>query len=75
MILSETTAEITRGDLPSPDLRIRGTGTALSLLFLERRPGGRLPPAVDVEGSAAHVRELLAVFATKELEPTEVGSS
>ena len=45
----------------------------MSLLFLERRPGGRVPSGVEVEGKPEHLRELLAAFATSELDDAELG--
>jgi DNA-binding HxlR family transcriptional regulator len=68
MVLAKTKAEITRGELPSPDLTLRGTGASLASLFLERKPGGKLPPGVTVDGGSQALRTLLAAFATSEIE-------
>lgn len=74
MILTKTRAEITRGELPTPDLTIRGTGAAISLLFLERKPGGKMPPGVSVDGAPQSVRTLLAAFATSEIAAASAAS-
>jgi len=68
MLLTKTKAEIARGELPAPDLTIRGTGTAIASLFLERKPGGKLPPGVTVDGGSQSLKTLLAAFATSEIE-------
>ena len=69
MILSKTKAEIARSEATSPDLTIRGIGAAMSSLFLDRKPGGKMPPGVVVDGNPEALRALLAAFATTELEP------
>lgn len=68
MVLMKTKVEISRGELPSPDLTIRGTGAAIASLFLERKPGGKLPPGITVDGGSQPLKTLLAAFATSELE-------
>jgi hypothetical protein len=68
MLLTKTNAEISRGDLPSPDLAIRGTGAAIASLFVERKPGGKLPPGVTVDGGSQSLKTLLAAFSTSEIE-------
>jgi DNA-binding HxlR family transcriptional regulator len=75
LLLSKSKAEITRGALPSPDLIIRGTGAAMLSFFLERKPGGKLPPGIVVEGNSQLVRTLLDAFATTELESTDARAS
>jgi DNA-binding HxlR family transcriptional regulator len=71
MILSGTRAEIGRGEVASPDVRIRGTGAATMRLFLERMPKGRAVPAgLEVEGAEDAVRTLADAFDKDELERT-----
>jgi DNA-binding HxlR family transcriptional regulator len=74
MVLTKARAEITRGELPSPDLTIRGTGAAVASLFLQRKPGGKLPPGLTIDGDARSLRTLLAAFATSEIEHASVAS-
>jgi DNA-binding HxlR family transcriptional regulator len=74
MLLSKTKAEIMRGDVPSPDLIVRGSGPAVSSLFLERKPGGKLPPGLEIDGGAHALRTLLAAFAATEREPLGAAS-
>ena len=68
MVLGDTSLEIVRGDVPSPDLRLKGSGAALSRLFLERLPVGRTPPGVDVEGSPAALKTFVGAFSKTEIE-------
>ncbi len=68
MLLTKSRAEIARGELASPDLTIRGTGAAIASLFLERKPGGKVPPGVTVDGGSQSLRTLLSAFAMSERE-------
>jgi len=65
VILSDDAAEITRGDVPSPDVRVRGPGMSIASLFLGK---SAVPADVEVEGSAATLRSLRSAFATSETD-------
>jgi hypothetical protein len=64
IILAENHADISRGDIPSPDLRVTGTTTALAQLFLDEAPLERVPSSIAVEGAQAMLRTLVVAFAT-----------
>src|SRR5438270_8652575 len=66
VILSGTHAEIARGDVSSPDIRLRGPGAVLARLFLDEGARKRVPSAVSVEGTAGSLRTLLSAFATSD---------
>jgi len=68
IVLTKTKAEIARGELPSPDLTIRGTGATIASMFLERKPGGKLPPGLTIDGGSQSLKTLIAAFATSEIE-------
>jgi DNA-binding HxlR family transcriptional regulator len=68
IVLSPGTAEIARGETPSPDVRVRGAGMAVARLFLEPPPRGRRAPAgIEVDGPLDALWTLLGAFATEEL--------
>ena len=62
IILGETHAEISRGDTPSPDLRVKGTAAAMAQLFLDEAPLARVPSSIEIEGTLAMLRTLLGAF-------------
>jgi len=66
VILSRGHAEIARGDVSSPDIRLRGPGAVLARLFLDEGARKRVPAAVSVEGTAGSLRTLLSAFATSD---------
>jgi DNA-binding HxlR family transcriptional regulator len=68
VLLAESAAEIARGEVTSPELRLRGTGAALARLFLDPKTGSGLPGGIEVEGNAATLRLLLGAFAKTENE-------
>jgi len=68
MLLTDSTAEIARGSVASPDVRVRGTGAAAARFFLERLPRGRVPAGLQIEGSRDALHALASAFATEELE-------
>jgi DNA-binding HxlR family transcriptional regulator len=68
MLLDGTRAEISRGEVPAPDLRLRGTALALYKMFREPPSRGRVPTGVEVEGSVENVRKLVQAFAVDELK-------
>jgi len=66
VVLAKDHAEISRGDLASPQLRLRGPGNAIAELFLDAKTRRHVPSSIKVEGTA-DVRTLLDAFATEEL--------
>jgi DNA-binding HxlR family transcriptional regulator len=68
IILSPASAEIARGEVSSPDVRIRASGDAAMRLFLEKRWRGRAPAGVEVQGKADALRTLVNAFAANELD-------
>jgi hypothetical protein len=68
LILSGAHAEIARGDVASPDVRLRGPGPTLARLFLDETTRKRIPSDVSVEGSAESLRALLDAFAMSDTE-------
>src|SRR6185503_18410891 len=68
MLLDGTRAEISRGEVPAPDLRLRGTALALYKMFREPPSRGRAPTGVELEGLVENVRKLVQAFAVDELK-------
>lgn len=68
LILSPTSAEIARGEVSSPDLRIRTSGEAAMRLFLDKRSKGRAPAGVDVQGTADALQTLVDAFSATEID-------
>ena len=68
LVLSGRHAEIVRGDVSSPDLRLRGPGMSLARIFLDHSARKRLPADITVEGSAESLEELLSAFAASDDE-------
>jgi hypothetical protein len=66
IILAGDDAEISRGDVPAPDLRVRGPGESIAKMFLDASLKGRTPDDLEVVGRAADLRALLAAFAKGE---------
>lgn len=64
--LSGTHAEIARGDVASPEVRLRGPGISLARIFLDPSARKSLPSDVAVDGSAKSLRALLAAFASSD---------
>lgn len=67
MLLSESAAEISRGEVAAPDVRLRGASAALYRMFRQPPPRGRAPAGVEVEGAVDAVRKLVNAFAVSEL--------
>ena len=67
VILDGSRAEISRGEVPAPDVRLRGTSAALYRMFREPPPRGKAPTGIEVEGSVDAVRKLVNAFAVDEL--------
>ena len=66
VVLTGGHAEIARGDVASPDVRLRGPGASLARLFLDVSVGKSLPADVGVEGSQEALAELLTAFAASD---------
>jgi DNA-binding HxlR family transcriptional regulator len=66
VILSGEAVEISRGDVPAADLRVRGPALSIARMFLDASLKNRAPDEVEVEGTAADLRALLAAFAKGE---------
>ena len=64
IVLTDNQADISRGDLPSPDLRVTGTTTALAQLFLDETPLERHPSSIDIQGDRSMLRTLVNAFAS-----------
>jgi DNA-binding HxlR family transcriptional regulator len=67
MLLDGSRAEISRGEVPAPDVRLRGTAPAIYKMFREPPARGRTPTGVEVEGPVENVRKLVQAFAVDEL--------
>ena len=66
LTLTESGAEIARGDMPSPDVRLIGPGPSLARLFLKATTSRRLPSDVTAGGSMSSLRALLRAFASSD---------
>ena len=75
IILAGRRAEIVRGDVASPDIRLRGPGASLARVFLDHASRKRLPADIIVEGSAESLGALLGAFATSDDDPALVAAS
>ena len=61
LILSRRNAEIGRGTVRNPGLRIRGPGTQIARLFLDPKSGS-LVKAIEIEGPDIALETLLTSF-------------
>lgn len=61
-VLAEDGAQIERGTLPHPDVRVRAPGMALATLFLRGWPDAGLPDGIVVEGDESLFRALVESF-------------
>ena len=68
ILLAGDRAEIGRGGVSAPDVKVRGTGLAVARLFLTPLPGSGVPKGIVVEGGEAALRALVGAFATEELQ-------
>jgi DNA-binding HxlR family transcriptional regulator len=67
VVLTESNVEIARGETPTPDVRLRGSGAAIARALMQP-PSRRLTlPGVEVDGSPDALRKLLSAFDTHEL--------
>jgi DNA-binding HxlR family transcriptional regulator len=62
LMLTKHGADVTRGDMPSPDVRLSGPGASLARVFLDEAARKRIPNDVSAEGSPEAVRTLLGAF-------------
>jgi DNA-binding HxlR family transcriptional regulator len=63
IVLRGRRAEIGRGRVPAADLRIRGKGTEIARLFLDRLPNDPDASTLEIDGGTRQVRTLIAAFA------------
>ncbi len=63
VVLRKKRAEISRGEVESPDVRLRGPGVSLARIFLDESVKEKLPEDVSVEGSPSTLRAFLGAFA------------
>jgi len=62
MVLRGTCAEIGRGRVPAPDLRIRGKGIEIARLFLDGLPRDPDASSLEIHGNARQLRTLIGAF-------------
>jgi DNA-binding HxlR family transcriptional regulator len=62
MVLRRDRAEIGRGRVPAPDLRVRGKGTDIARLFLDGLPKDPDASSLEVNGNARQLRTLIRAF-------------
>ena len=67
VLLDGARAEISRGEVPAPDVRLRGSAPAIYRMFREPPPRGRAASGIGVEGPAENARKLVHAFAVDEL--------
>jgi DNA-binding HxlR family transcriptional regulator len=75
VILDGARADISRGELPRPDVRIRATGAALVKLFLDAHAKKDPWKAIEYDGTRDDVRAVLGAFATSDAEPGRASRS
>jgi len=62
IVLRGDRAEIGRGRVPAPDLRVRGKGTEIAQLFLDGLPKDPEASTLEVDGHARQLRTLVSAF-------------
>ena len=62
IVLRGKRAEIGRGRVPAPDLRVRGKGTEIARLFLDGLPSDPDASSLEVDGNARQLRALVGAF-------------
>ena len=67
VLLDGSRAEISRGEVPAPEVRLRGAAPAIYKMFREPPARGRAPTGVEVEGPVESVRKLVQAFAVDKL--------
>jgi DNA-binding HxlR family transcriptional regulator len=67
LVLDGNRAEIARGELPAPDVRLRGTASAIYRMFRDPPPRGRVPSGIDIDGPPDAARKLVQAFAVNDL--------
>jgi DNA-binding HxlR family transcriptional regulator len=68
LVLRNERAEIGRGAVPAPDVRVHGTGADIARLFLEGIAKGDAAPSVEIDGTMKQLRTVIDAFARGELE-------
>ena len=66
VILTPATAELSRGDVPGPQLRIRGAALDVARVLLQRT-ASRTAPGVELEGPTADLQRLRDAFDSSSL--------
>jgi len=62
IVLRGARADIGRGRVPGPDLRIRGKGTDIAQLFLDGLPKDPDASSLEIDGNARQLRTLIGAF-------------
>jgi DNA-binding HxlR family transcriptional regulator len=62
IVLRAGRADIGRGRVPGPDLRIRGKGTEIAQLFLDGLPKDPDASSLEIDGNARQLRALIGAF-------------
>ena len=62
IVLRGHRAEIGRGRVPAPDLRVRGKGTEIARLFLDGLPKDPDASSLEIDGNARQLRTLIGAF-------------
>src|SRR5690349_5320312 len=62
IVMRGSRAEIGRGRVPAPDLRVRGKATEIAMLFLDGLAKDPTASSVEVDGNARQLRALIGAF-------------
>ncbi|HTK53860.1 MAG TPA: helix-turn-helix domain-containing protein [Gemmatimonadaceae bacterium] len=62
IVMRGNRAEIGRGRVPAPDLRIRGKGIEIARLFLDGLPRDPDASSLEIDGNARQLRTLIGAF-------------
>jgi len=62
IVMRGNRAEIGRGRVPAPDLRIRGKGIEIARLFLDGLPRDPDASSLEIDGKARQLRTLIGAF-------------
>lgn len=62
IVLRGARAEIGRGRVPAPDLRVRGKGIEIARLFLDGLPRDPDASSLEIDGNARQLRTLISAF-------------
>src|SRR4051812_43148331 len=69
VLLTEKRAELSRGEVAAPDVRLVGAGAALARIFLDESLRKQLPDDIEVVGSRGALGQFLSAFAPDDGEP------